>query len=58
MLNDGSCKPYYSGRISVYLPTSLAGKIMAALSQNRDEENLAKDVHEILNNHKLCTLKT
>lgn len=57
IIDDGSCKPYYPGRISAYMPTSLAGKVMAAISQINEEGELAKELLEIVNNHQLCTLK-
>lgn len=56
IINDGSCKPYYPGRISAYMPTSLAGKVLAAVNQINKEPDLAQELLEIVKNHKICTL--
>lgn len=56
MMTDGSCKPYYPGRISAYMPTSLAGKVLAAINQINEEESLARELLAIVNSHQVCTL--
>lgn len=55
MLTDGSCKPYYPGRIYAYMPTSLAGKVLAAINQISQEELLACELLEIVNKYQAST---
>lgn len=57
IISDGSCKPYYPGRISAYMPTSLAGKVLAAVNQISGELELAHELVKIVKDHQLCTLK-
>jgi phosphatidylserine/phosphatidylglycerophosphate/cardiolipin synthase-like enzyme len=56
MMTDNSCKPYYPDRISIHMPTSLAGKVLAAINQMSEEGLLASELIEIINKHQACTL--
>lgn len=57
MMTDGSCKPYYPGRILTYMPSSLAGKILAAINQIKEEKVLKEELLSIIDKHDLCTIK-